>query len=82
MYHLKMEKQMNNASTARTPTPPEPLASNKNSLQLPQPQDNKQATPGNTTTTSGCKHPQHHPPLSRTSKAMNLVRTAYVPETS
>jgi hypothetical protein len=41
MYHLKMEKQANNAWSAGTPTPPELLVSNKNSLQLPQLQVNK-----------------------------------------
>jgi hypothetical protein len=35
MYQLKMEKQMNNARSARTPTPPELVVGNKNSLQLP-----------------------------------------------
>jgi hypothetical protein len=41
MYHLRMEKQMNNAWSARAPTPPELLVGNKNSLQLPHPQVNK-----------------------------------------
>jgi hypothetical protein len=36
MYHLKMEKQMNNTWSARMPTPAEPLVFNKNSMQLPQ----------------------------------------------
>jgi hypothetical protein len=36
MYHVKMEKQMNNARSARTPKLPELLIGNKNSLQLPQ----------------------------------------------
>jgi hypothetical protein len=34
MYHLKMEKQMNNARSARMPTPPELFVGNKNSLLL------------------------------------------------
>jgi hypothetical protein len=37
MYHLKMEKQMNNTWSMRTPMPIELLIGNKNSLQLPQP---------------------------------------------
>jgi hypothetical protein len=36
MYHLKTEKRMNNAKSARTSTPPELFLGNKNSLQLPQ----------------------------------------------
>jgi hypothetical protein len=35
MYHLKTEKQMNNARSARMPTPLELFVGNKNSLQLP-----------------------------------------------
>jgi hypothetical protein len=69
---------MNNAWSARTPTPAEPLVGNKNSLQLPKLQVNKQATPGKATTTSGRKHLQHQQTLSNT----NLVRTACAPETS
>jgi hypothetical protein len=51
MYHLKTEKRMNNARSARTPTPLELLVGNKNSLQLSQLQVNNQATPGKSTTT-------------------------------
>jgi hypothetical protein len=36
MYHLKMEKQMNNAKRVRTPMLPEPSSDNKSSLLLPQ----------------------------------------------
>jgi hypothetical protein len=82
MYHLKTEKQMNNTRSARTPTLPELLASNKNSLQLPQPQVNNQATPGKATTTLGHKHTQLQPALSHAKKAMNLMRIACVLETS
>jgi hypothetical protein len=73
-----MEKQADNAWSERTPTLAELLIGNKNSLQLPQPQVNKQATPGKTTTTSRSKHPKHQQTLS----SMNLVRTACVPKTS
>jgi hypothetical protein len=38
--------------------------------------------PNKSTTTSGCKHRQLQQTLSHTSKAMNLVETACVPETS
>jgi hypothetical protein len=40
MYHLKMERQMNNARSARTPMLPELSVSNKNSLLLSQVQVN------------------------------------------
>jgi hypothetical protein len=39
-YHHKMEKPMNNAKSARTPTLPELFGDNKNSLLLPQVQVN------------------------------------------
>jgi hypothetical protein len=35
MYHLKMEKQMNSAWSARTPMPIKLHAGNKSMLQLP-----------------------------------------------
>jgi hypothetical protein len=41
-----------------------------------------QAMPVKATTTSGCKHPQLQLSLSHTSKAMSLVETACVQETS
>jgi hypothetical protein len=82
MYHLKMENQMNNARSVRTPTPPELFVGNKNSLQLSQLQVNKQSTLGKSTTTPGNKHPRHQPPLGHASRAMNLVRIACAPETS
>jgi hypothetical protein len=36
MYHLKMERQMNNAGNARTPMLPELFIGNKSSLFLSQ----------------------------------------------
>jgi hypothetical protein len=42
MYHHKMERPMNNAKSARTPTLPELLGDNKSSLLLPQVLDNNQ----------------------------------------
>jgi hypothetical protein len=86
MYHLKMEKQTNNAKSERTPTPPELFIGNKNSPLLSQlqvnNQVNNQSTSGKSTTTPGNKHPRHQPPLSRDSKTINLVRIACAPETS
>jgi hypothetical protein len=35
MCHHKMERQMNNAKSARTPTPPELFDDSKSSLLLP-----------------------------------------------
>jgi hypothetical protein len=72
-----MEKQMNNAWSARTPTPTELLVGNKNSLQLLQPQVNTQPMLGKATTTSGRKHPQ----LQQTINSMKVVQAACVPET-
>jgi hypothetical protein len=86
MYHLKTEKQMNNARSARMPMLPELFVGNKNSLLLSQVQDNNQvnnhSTPGKSMTTSGNKHMRHHPPLSNDGKTINLVPIAYVLETS
>jgi hypothetical protein len=77
MYHLRMEKQMNNARSARMPMPPELFVSNKSSLLLSQlqvnNQVNNQSTRSKSTTAPGNKHPRHQPPLSHTRKAMNLV---------
>jgi hypothetical protein len=73
---------MNNARSARTPTPPELFIGNKNSLQLPQLQVNNQVNTqlmlGKATTMSDNKHPRHQQTLS----SVNLVQTACVPETS
>jgi hypothetical protein len=55
-YHLNMVKQMNNARSARKPTPLELLIGNKKSLLLPHPQVNNQATPGKSMTTSERKY--------------------------
>jgi hypothetical protein len=63
MYHPKMEKQTNNARSARTPTLPELFADKKNSLLLSQQQVNNhvnnQSTPGKSATMPGNKHPRH-----------------------
>jgi hypothetical protein len=63
MYHLKMEKHMNNAKSARMPKPLEVLVGNKNSLQPPQLQVNNQANMqlmlGKAMTTSDNKDPRY-----------------------
>jgi hypothetical protein len=86
MYHLKMERQMNNARNTRTPMLLELFVGNKNSLLLSQVQVNNQfnshSTPDMSMTTLGNKHLQHQPPLSNDAKRINLVRINYVPETS
>jgi hypothetical protein len=82
MYHLKMEKQMNNTRSARTPTLPELFVGNRSMLLLSQLQVNNQSTQGKSTTTPGKKHPWYQPPLRHASKAMSLVRVACAPDTS
>jgi hypothetical protein len=82
MYHLKMERQMNNARSARMPMLSELFIGNKNSLLLSQVQVNNHSTPDRSMTTPGNKHLQHQPPLSNDAKTINLVPIDYVPETS
>jgi hypothetical protein len=78
MYHLKMEKQMHNTRSEKTPTPTGLLVGNKNSLQLLQPQVNMQLMLGKSTTTSGNKRPQ----LQQITSTMKVVQAACVLETS
>jgi hypothetical protein len=82
MYHLKMERQMNNARSARTPMLPELFVGNKNLLLLSQVQVNNHSTPDRSMAMPGNKHLRHQPPLSNNAKRINLVRIDYVPETS
>jgi hypothetical protein len=86
MYHLKMEKQMSNAKSVRTPTLPELSNDNKRSLLLPQVQANnqvnKRSTPVRSTTTLGNKHLRHRLPLSSDATMIHLTPTEYVQETS
>jgi hypothetical protein len=86
MYHLKIERHMNNAKSARTSMPPELSVGNKNSLLLSQVQVNNQvnnhSTPHRSVTTPGNKHLRHQPPLSNDTKTINLVLIDFVPETS
>jgi hypothetical protein len=85
MYHLKMERQMNNTWSTRTPMMPELFVGNKYSLLLSQVQVNNQvnhSTPDMSMTTPGNKHLRHQPPLSNDGKIINLVPIDYMPETS
>jgi hypothetical protein len=86
MYHLKMEKQMSNVRSVRTPTLQELSDDNKRSLLLPQVQANNQvnncSTLDRSTTTSGNKHLRHRPPLSSDTKTTHLMPTKYAQETS
>jgi hypothetical protein len=59
MYHHKMEKQMSNVKSVRTPMLPELFDDNKRSLLLPQVQANNRLTPVKSTPTSGNKLLRH-----------------------
>jgi hypothetical protein len=82
MYHHKMEKQMNNVKSVKTPMLPELFDDNKSSLLLPQMQANNRLTSVKSTPTSGNKHLQHQPPHSSDATTIHLVSTDYVHETS
>jgi hypothetical protein len=86
MYHLKMERQMSNTKSVRTPTLPELFDDNKSLWLLPQVQANNQvnnrSTPDRLMTTPGNKHLRHRPPLSSDATTINIAPTEYVPETS
>jgi hypothetical protein len=85
MYHLKMERQMNNTKSARTPTPLELFDDNKSLLLLSQVQVNNQVnsrpTPDRSTTTPGNKHLRHQLPLSSDTTTINTAPTDYMPQT-
>jgi hypothetical protein len=85
MYHLKMEKQMNNAKSARTPTLPELFDDNNSLLLLPQVQVNNQvnnrSTPDRSMTTPGNKNLRHRLPLSSDATIINIAPTEYMAET-
>jgi hypothetical protein len=82
MYHRKMEKQMNNVKSVRTPLQPELFDDNKSSLLLPQVQDNNRLTPVKSTPTSGNKHLRHQLPHSSDAAMIHLVPTDCMRETS
>jgi hypothetical protein len=82
MYHLKTERQMNNARSERTPMLLEVFIGNKNSLLLSQVQVNNHSTPDRSMTMSSNKYLRHQPPLNSDTKTINLVPIDYVPETS
>jgi hypothetical protein len=77
-----MERQMNNAKSVRTPTPPELSGDNKSSLLLPQVQDNNQfnnrLTPDKPITMPVNKYLQHQLPLSSDAMTIHLTPTNYV----
>jgi hypothetical protein len=86
MYHLKMEKQMCNNKSVRTPTLPELSDDDKRSPLLPQVQANNKvnncSTSDMSTTTPGNKHLWHRLPLSSDATMTHLVPTEYAQETS
>jgi hypothetical protein len=82
MYRHKMEKQMNNVKSVRTPMLPEPSDDNKSSLLLPQAQANNRLMPDKSTPTSDNKHLRHQLPHSSDAMMIHLVPTDCVRETS
>jgi hypothetical protein len=79
MYHLKMERNMSNAKSVRTPTLPELFDDNKSSRLLLQVQVNIRSTPDMSMTMPGNKHLRHQPPLSSDATTINIAPTEYVP---
>jgi hypothetical protein len=82
MNHLKMEKPMSNAKSARTPMLPELFDDNKSLLLLLQVQVNNQLMPDKSMTTLVNKYLQYQPLLSSGATTIHLVPTDYVQETS
>jgi hypothetical protein len=82
MYHLKMERQMNNAKSTRTPTLPEVFDDNKSLPLLSQVQVNNRSTPDRSMTMPDNKHLRHQLPLNSDATTINLAPIGYVPETS
>jgi hypothetical protein len=81
MYHLKMEKTMNNAKSVRTLMRPELFDDNKSLSLLLQVQVNNRLTPNRSTTMSSNKHLQHPRLLGSDAMMIHLVPTVYVQET-
>jgi hypothetical protein len=81
-----MERRMNNARSARTPTLLESFDDNKSLSLLSQAhinnQVNNRSTQDRSMTTPGNKHLRHQLPLSSDATTINLAPTDYVPETS
>jgi hypothetical protein len=73
MYHLKMEKPMSNAKSARTPTLPELFDDNKSLLLLPYVQVNNQLMPDKSTTMPVNKYLQNQSLLSSGATTIHLV---------
>jgi hypothetical protein len=82
MYHLKMEKPMSNAKSARTPMLPELYDDNKSLLLLLQVQVKNRLMPDKSMTTPLNKYLQHQPLLSSGATTIHLVPTDYMQETS
>jgi hypothetical protein len=82
MYHLKMERQMSNAKSVRTPTLPELFDDNKSLRLLPHVQVNNQvnnrSTPDRSMITPGNKHLWHRPPLSSDATTINIAPLSVV----
>jgi hypothetical protein len=81
-YHHKMEKQMSNDKSVKTPMLPGPSGDNKSSPLLPQLQANHRLMPVKSTSTSGNKHLRHQLPRSSDAATIHLVLTDCVREIS
>jgi hypothetical protein len=86
MYHLKMDKQMNNIKSVKAQMLPELYDDDKRSPLLPKEQANNQAnnrlTRHRSMPTPGNKNPRHQLPRSSNATMIHLVPTDYVRETS
>jgi hypothetical protein len=82
MNHLKMEKPMSSAKSARTPMLPELFDDNKSLLLLLQVQVNNRLMSDKSMTTTVNKYLQDQPLLSSGAMTIHLVPTDYVQETS
>jgi hypothetical protein len=80
MYHRKMEKQMRNIKSVKTPTPPELSDDNKRSL--PQVQTSNWTMSDRSTPILRNKHLWHQRPHSNDAKMIHLVPTDYTREIS
>jgi hypothetical protein len=82
MCRHKMEKQMSNVKSVKTPMLPEPSGDNKSSLLLPQVHATNRLTPDKSTPTPGSKHLRHQLPRSSDTMMIHLMPTDCVRETS
>jgi hypothetical protein len=82
MYCRKMEKQMNNVKSLRTPMLPEPSDDNKSSLLLPQVHATNRLMPDKSMPTPGNEKLRHQLLRSSDATTIHLVPIVCVRETS